>query len=338
MPANASIIPGIEKVSVPGLVNVPHMQKRMQTDIVEGSCKVIRIGLVGFDTSHVVQFTMRLNQVGIEEEQWVEGAKIVAGFPGTSKITDEDTVAEYTETVVGYGVEPVDAPEELIGQVDAVMVEFQSGSVHLEYARPFLEAGLPVFVDKPFTCSVADARELAELAAENDVPVFSSSSLRYALEIQQLKAEQAQTGEILGAMAYSPASLHPENPGLFHYGIHAVETMYALMGQGCQEVWCTYEAGAEVVVGRWEDERIGSIRGTRAGTHGYGFTVWCENEMRGCQIDASVIYRELLKQIVGMFESGNAPLNIEESIEIVAFIEAAAKSAQFDGRSTSLFE
>jgi len=281
---------------------------------------------------------MRLNHVDIEEEQWVEGAQIAAGFPGTSKITDDDTLAEYAATVAGYGVELVDAPEDLIGKIDAVMVEFQSGIVHLEYARPFLEAGLPVFVDKPFTCSVADARALAELAEANDVPLFSSSSLRYALEIQQLKAEQDQTGGVLGAMAYSPASLHPENPGLFHYGIHAVETLYALMGPGCQEVWCAYEGGAEAVVGRWEDERIGSIRGTRVGTHGYGFTAWCENEVRACSIDASYIYRELLKEVVGMFESGIAPLDIEETIEIVAFIEAAAKSAQFNGRPTPLFD
>ncbi len=298
----------------------------------------MRIGIVGLDTSHVVQFTMRLNHVDIEEEQWVEGAQIVAGFPGTSKVTDDDTRAEYTATVAGYGVELVDAPEELIGMIDAAMIEFQEGAKHLEAARPFLEAGLPVFVDKPFTCSVGDARALAELAEANDVPVFSSSSLRYVLEIQQLKTEQDKAGEVLGAMAYSPASLHPENPGLFHYGIHAVETLYALMGPGCQEVWCAYEGGAEVVVGRWQDERIGSIRGTRAGAQGYGFTAWCESEVRACSIDTSYIYRELLKKVVGMFESGIAPLDIEETIEIVAFIEAAAKSAQTRGRATLLFE
>ncbi len=298
---------------------------------------MIRIGLVGFDTSHVVQFTMRLNHVDIEEDQWVEGAQVVAGFPGTSKITDDDSLAEYTATVAGYGVEVVDAPEELIGKVDAVMVEFQSGIVHLEYARPFLGAGVPTFVDKPFTCSVADAQELADLAKANDIPLFSSSSLRYALEIQQLEAERDQTGEILGAMAYSPASLHPQNPGLFHYGIHAVETLYALMGPGCEDVWCAYEDDAEVVVGRWQDGRLGSIRGTRAGTHGYGFTVWCENEVRACSIDASYIYRELLKKVVGMFESGIAPLDIEETVEIMAFVEAAAKSAQLNGRPTPLF-
>jgi len=298
----------------------------------------MRIGIVGFDTSHVVQFTMRLNHIDIEQEQWVDGAQIVAGFPGTSQITDDDTLAQYTQTLAGYGVEVVSAPEELIGKVDAVMVEFQSGAVHLEYARPFIEAGLPVFVDKPFTCSVAEARQLADLAEANDVPLFSSSSLRYALEIQQLQAEKEQTGRVIGAMAYSPASLHPENPGLFHYGIHAVETLYALMGPGCLEVGCVYEDDGEVVVGRWKDGRLGSVRGTRAGVHAYGFTVWCEKEVRAHSINASYIYRELLKKVVGMFESGIAPLDIAETIEIVAFIEAAAKSAQNSGQVTPLFD
>jgi len=294
---------------------------------------MIHVGIVGFDTSHVVEFTKRINHINIEQEQWVEGARIVAGFPGTSKITDDETLAKYTETLAGYGVEVVDTPEDLLGKIDAVMVEFQSGIVHLEYARPFLEAGVPTFVDKPFTCSVAEARQLAELAEANNVPLFSSSSLRYALEIQQLQAEKEQTGRVIGAMAYSPAKLHSQNPGLFHYGIHAVETLYALMGPGCERVWCVYEDDAEVVVGRWADERIGSIRGTR-----YGFTAWCEKEVRAHSINASYIYRELLKKVVGMFESGVAPLDIEETVEIVAFIEAAAKSAQNSGQVTPLFD
>ena len=299
---------------------------------------MISVGIIGFDCSHVVQFTRRLNHVDIEEEQWVDGAQIAAGFPGESKVTDAEQVAEYTQQLVDYGVELVDAPEDLLGSIDAVMIEFQSGREHLEAARPFIEAGLPTYVDKPFTCSVADARALVDLGAEHNVPLFSSSSLRYGLEVQQLKADAGEVGRIVGAMTYSPAALHPENSGLFHYGIHGVEVLYTLMGSGCEEVWCVYEAGAEVIVGRWNDERIGSFRGTREGAHAYGFTAWCEKEVRNSSIDASFIYRELLKKIVSMFESGQAPLDSEETVEIVAFIEAAAKSAQCQGRRTPLFE
>ena len=125
---------------------------------------MVRIGFVGLDTSHVVEFARRFDHVGIEEAQWVEGAEVVAGFPGISNIVEPEAIAEYTQQVADCGVEVVNAPEDLIGSIDAVMIEYQAGNVHLPAAQPFLEAGLPTFVDKPFTCSIADAQKLAELA------------------------------------------------------------------------------------------------------------------------------------------------------------------------------
>ena len=123
----------------------------------------MRLGIADFDTSHVVQFTMRLNHVEIDEEQWVESdCEIVAGYPGQSKITEPERVQEYTDKLAGWGVELVDEPEDLIGKVDGVLVESQGGKEHLAKARPFLEAGMPVYIDKPFTCSVADAQEMID--------------------------------------------------------------------------------------------------------------------------------------------------------------------------------
>jgi predicted dehydrogenase len=195
---------------------------------------------------------------------------------------------------------------------------------------------MPTFIDKPFTCSLAKAKVLSRLAIKKKAPLFSSSSLRYAIEIQRLKSSIAEVGSIVGADAYSPASLHPANPGLFHYGIHAVETLYALMGPGCKSVWCVYDESCEVVTGLWLDGRIGVVRGTRRGPHGYGFTAFCEKQVVSAQINTTFIYRELLNQMVKMFQTGRAPLNIAETIEIVAFIEAALDSAKNYGRKTAL--
>jgi hypothetical protein len=228
----------------------------------------------------------------------------------------------------------VDRPEEMIGKVDGVLIESQAGSVHLERARPFLEAGVPCYIDKPFTTSVADAKAIAALAAKKGLPVFSSSSLRYALEVQEI--QRAGLGRIIGADAYSPAALHEKQPGLFHYGIHGVETLYALMGRGCKSVWTVFAEGAEVTTGLWEDGRIGTMRGTRAGSHSYGFVVWAEKGVRQAAINAAYIYRELLKRIVEMFQTGKAPLDINETIEIVAFQEAALKSAHSGGQRVDL--
>src|SRR6188508_30295 len=109
---------------------------------------MIRLGILDFDTSHCVEFTKRLNQIGDDKEQFVEGAKIV------------------------------DKPGDMIDRVDGMLIEAVDGTVHLERAKPFLEAGIPCFVDKPYACSVDDAKKMAELAAKKKLPIFSSSSLR----------------------------------------------------------------------------------------------------------------------------------------------------------------
>lgn len=296
---------------------------------------MIRVGLVDFDTSHVVAFTQRLNHVDVPEDQWVDGAKVVMGCPGTSDISPE-RIPGYVEQLKKYGVEMVDKPEDMIGKIDAVCIESQGGTPHPQRAKPFIEAGLPVFVDKPFTCSVADAKALFALAARHNVPLFSSSSLRYALEVQEVKAQEAELGKVVGVDAYSPASLHPLNPGLFHYGIHGVETLFALMGKGCQAVHCVDTEGTTVVTGVWKDGRLGTVRGTRRGAHCYGFTAFCEKRVVAKPINATYIYRELLKVIVKMFENKQAPLDPEETIEIVAFIEAAMESANNHGGRMTL--
>jgi len=292
---------------------------------------MVRLGIVDFDSSHSVEFTKRLNHVDVAEEQWVEGAKVVMGWPGTSAITEARVIAERAEVLRKYGVEIVEEPSAMIGKVDGVLIESVDGSVHWERARPFLEAGVPLFVDKPFTCSLPEARAFAQLALQKNVPVFSSSSLRYALEVQQVQQEREQLGRVLGAEAFSPASLHPRNPGLFHYGVHAVETLYALMGPGCEAVRCLSLPAVDVVMGRWRDGRIGTLRGTRRGPHLYGFTVFCEKAVRSSLIDARFIYRELLKRIVEMFQTGRPPLALAEMVEIVGFIEACLRSAELGG-------
>jgi virulence factor len=296
---------------------------------------LVKVGLVDCDTSHVVQFSMRMNHVDIAEDQWVEGAQVVAAYRGTSEITPEETIDDYVAKLKGFGIGIVGAPEDMIGKVDAVCVESQSGYAHRARVTPFLKAGLPCFVDKPFACTVEDARAMADLAKANGAALFSSSSLRYALEIVDVLQDEA-IGPVVGAMAYSPASIHDKNPGLFHYGIHALEPLYALMGRGCASVTCTFTDGGEVVTGLWKDGRVGSLRGTRAGAHAYGFTVWGEKGVKSSLINASYIYRELLKQIVRMFEMNEAPLDIEETVEIVSFIVAALKSAQNAGAPVPL--
>src|SRR5262249_30425194 len=230
---------------------------------------MIKLGILDFDTSHAVEFTKRLNQIGDtprEKEQFVEGAQVVVGCPGESKLSPE-RIEGFTAQMKKFGVPLVDKPTDMIGKVDGMLIEAVDGTVHYERARPFLEAGIPCFIDKPFTCSVEDAKKIAALAAKKKVPVFSSSSLRYAPEVVEYVAD-AKRGRLFGCVVYAPASLSPipeRNAGLFHYGIHGVEMLYTLMGPGCKRVTCTSDKDTDVVTGHWNDGRVATFRGIRAG-------------------------------------------------------------------------
>src|SRR5262249_44267896 len=158
---------------------------------------MIRLGILDFDTSHCVEFTKRLNHVGIAQDQWVDGAQVVLGHPGTSKIA-ADVLPKYQKEMDKLGVKLVGTPQEMIGRVDGMLIESQDGSVHWERARPFLEARIPCFIDKPFTCSVEDALRLVDLASKKKTPIFSSSSLRYAPDLVRYLSNR-QHGKVLGA-------------------------------------------------------------------------------------------------------------------------------------------
>lgn len=291
---------------------------------------MIRIGIVDTDSSHAPEFTQRINHVAIDEEQWVDGARVVAAYPGYSEaVMDARRKNEqYTQALIDYGVEMVDSPAALLGKVDAVLIESDDGRRHYAPARMFIEHDVPTFVDKPMTCALAEAVELAELARERGVPLYSASSLRYSPEVMEVAAG-ASVGRVVGADTISPSKVAVEGvPGLMYYGIHAVEILYTLLGPGCESVQAIDSPLGILVAGRWRDGRLGSVRGFVEGVAGFGFRAVGETGTRQELVSTQYIYRELLKRVIAMFETGEPPLDIRETLEIIAFIETALKSAE----------
>src|SRR5262249_34949721 len=143
---------------------------------------MIRLGVVDFDTSHVVEFTKRFNHKDVAKDQWVEGATVVVGCPGESKIMPE-RIGGYKKKMTELGGKLVDKPADMIGEGHGMLTEAQEGGVHYDRPKPFLDKGIPCFIDKPFTCSLTDAKKIAALAKKKKVPVFSASSLRYAPDV-----------------------------------------------------------------------------------------------------------------------------------------------------------
>lgn len=287
-----------------------------------------KVGMIGLDTSHCIAFTKLLNDSNASPQ--FNGYKVVAAYPNGSKDikSSVERIAGYTQEIKQYGVEIVDSIEELLKKVDVVTLETNDGRLHLEQALPVIKAGKPMFIDKPIAASLKDAISIFEASKKYNAPVFSSSSLRFMQNVQDVVAGE-KIGKVLGADTYSPAKFEKTHPDLFWYGIHGVELLFTLMGTGCMTVVRAHSEGTDVVVGTWADGRIGTFRGTRTGENDYGGTVF--GEKGNAIVGPYDGYKDLLLQITKFFESGIPPVSSNETLEICAFMEAADDSKRKGG-------
>lgn len=289
------------------------------------SAAELRVGMIGLDTSHVVVFARALNDPTARDH--VPGARVVAAFPGGSPDlpASADRVGEYTrELREKYGVQMFDSIEEMCRHVDVVLLHSVDGRPHLAQIVPVLAARKPVFIDKPVAASLRDAIEIYERARRARVPVFSSSALRFATNT--LAARHGAIGRVWHAQTTSPCPLEPHHPDLFWYGIHGVESLFTVMGTGIETVQRGHTPDGRIeVLGRWKGGRFGIYREDKT----YGGRAWgAKGEMPVGQYDG---YGTLIAEVMKFFRSGIAPVSPAETLEIVAFMEAADESKRRSG-------
>lgn len=290
----------------------------------------LRVGIIGCDTSHATAFTETWNNP--QTKGHIAGFKVVAAFRGGS--ADIPQSVKLQEVVVPklkekYGVRFYDSIEELCANVDVVCLESLDGRPKLEQIKPVLKAGKPVFVDKPFGASFKDAKEIFRLANEARVPIFTSSSLRFAKNTQAVQG--GAIGVVTNATTFGPCETDPHHPEMYWYGIHGIEALFTVMGTGCESVRRGTNAQGKIeVVGKWSRNRIGvftedkDFRGNAAGAKG---------EMPVGKWDG---YVPLVEAISKFFQTGIAPVKPEESLEIYAFMDAAEESRRLGGATVRL--
>lgn len=297
---------------------------------------LVRVGIIGLDTSHVVAFTRAMNDPSATGE--LASVEVVVAYPGGSPdIPDSaNRVEGFTRQLRDeFKVEIVDSIDALLSRVDAVLLESVDGRPHLDQVRPVFAARKPVFIDKPVAGSLADAVEIFRLAEEAKVPCFSSSSLRFSPGILGMRKDD-RVGDVLGCEAYGPCSLEPHHPDLFWYGVHGVEILYTIMGPGCLSVTRVQTGGVEHVTGTWKDGRVGTFRGIKSGKTGYGAMVFGTKGIAPSGDYAG--YEPLVVEIARFFKTGQPPVSAEETIELFAFMEAADESKRRGGGPVELAE
>lgn len=292
----------------------------------------LRLGIIGTDTSHAIAFTELLNNPAAKNH--VPGARVVAAFKGGSpdipaSISRVETNANLLRDK--YAVKICDTIEELCSQVDGVLLESVDGRTHLSQAKVVLAAGKPLFIDKPLAGDLSAALEIIRRAKEANVPMFTSSSLRYDKTTQAVRS--GSIGKVLRAETTSPANLEPTHPDLFWYGIHGCESLFTVMGVGCESVVRRTTADGKIeVVGTWKGGRTGIFREAK----GYGGKA--QGDKAESAVGAYDGYAPLVAEIIKFFQTGQSPVPTEETIELFAFMEAADESKRRGGLAVTLAE
>ena len=294
------------------------------------AAKEIRIGLIGLDTSHVTAFTKIINDPMADGP--LAKARVTAAFRGGSADIPSSSgrIDKFTDTLTQqYGVKLYPTIVELCKNVDAIMLESVDGRPKVRQAIPVIDAGLPLYIDKPMGGSLADVLFIFDYAKKKGVPIFSSSSLRYGTATQAARA--GALGKIMHTETFSPASIEVRHPDLFWYGVHGCESLFTVMGPGCETVQRRTTADGKIeVIGTWKGGRTGIFR------EGKGYGGHAKGTKGEGEVGIYDGYAPLVVEAVRMFQTGKVPVDPQETIEIFAFMEAADESKRQEGKPVKL--
>ena len=224
----------------------------------------------------------------------------------------------------------VECPEDVIGQVDAVIVATDKGNEHVNRCRPFVEAGLPVFVDKPLADNEPDLKTFADWVA-GGAPIMSSSCMRYAKEFAPYRYSTHDLGELRLATITTPKSWE-------RYGIHALEGIFPILGPGFVSarntgssdrniVHLKHRRGVDVVVAATTDMYGGFGLLQLCGTAGHAQTALS---------DTFFAFKSQLEAFIRYLRTGARPFPFEETTELMKLVIAGIRSREQNGREILL--
>ena len=157
-----------------------------------------RIGIIGTENSHAAAFI----EIFENDAEYADMKVVCVGG------MYEDANQKLKEK---YGVEIINEPEEMLGKIDAAMITCRDGKYHAKYAKPFIEAGLPVFIDKPFTVDAEEALKVVQLAKEKKVPIVGGSAVKSCYDILMLKNKvEKDKSAVKGGSMVAPLNMKNE--------------------------------------------------------------------------------------------------------------------------------
>jgi predicted dehydrogenase len=287
---------------------------------------MIRIGLIGTDSHHSVYLPQEVN---LPYSAHYDSARF-------TKIWGEDREVTASKAQQFAIAEVVDSPQDALRDVDAVMVLNRYGDAHYKYGKLALEAGIPVFIDKPLANSLREACELVALAKAGGVPLMSCSHFKFDPAFVDLPIQRSLRAGFVGGPRTGPfPEAGSSNP--FYYAIHPVEIFHALMGPGIAELETLRTDELDNVTVRLLDGRRGMIALLNDKQYQWraqvvGERVWASLEFRVQPAN----YRGLMHHFLRMVRSRSEVIPTAWILETIATVEAIELSAKRGGQAVTL--
>ena len=286
---------------------------------------MIRIGMVGSDNSHALAFS-RLANV----DQTLGDRCRVVGLWGSDP---ERTGQVARDAEIGL-IAP--RPEDLVGQIDLAMVVDRHGTLHAGHALPFLDAGIPVFVDKPFAIDPVDCWRMLNASHRSGAALTSFSALRYAPATDALVEDLEEVGEIRAAHFAGPCDFGSEYGGPYFYATHIIEIALRLIGEDV-EALSARRSGATVAVRViWASGALATFSYLGDAAYRFHAAIFGTGGMAASEIPGGDgAYAEALRRVVDMALTGQRPLTDDQLLRPIAIVHAIEESLRRESAEVS---
>ncbi len=285
--------------------------------------KEIKVGIVGLDTSHSVEFTRRMQATDCPEMQKVSGLRTTACLRFETPFQNKAGLDDRQKLMESWGVKVTERFEEAVADCDAIMVAINDPAYHLEYFRKCIDLGKPIFLDKPLADTISHGREIAALIASKGLSVMSCSSLRYVAALVEACNAVPTPAQM---NSFGPLGKAPSGSSIVWYGVHAFEMLERAMGRGAASMTVVNDRTGVVCVVEYADGRRGVVE-LSEGNYSYGGTIRGGGKAVAFIADMNMAYTLQLREIEAFFRTGQATLTFDDTLEVMAMLDAAQQAA-----------
>jgi hypothetical protein len=287
-------------------------------DFINKDKKLIRIGIIGAENSHTATLGKLFN--------------VQKAFPDVELQYVWGETDEFAKKAAADGKIPniVKNPNDMLGKIDALIVDHRHAKFHLEPAIPYIKAGIPTFIDKPFCYRVEEGKKFLKMARDLGTPVSSFSTAALSAGTFDIKKQVEEAGQINHMVCFGPVDIYSQWGGVFFYGVHLVDTLSAIFGDfNIEKVRVTRNGKNAVADLAFKSGMLATLIFM---VPAYEFRYLSETKKNILEIK-SKIEREPKPELpyvkmVEMFRTGVEPRSHESILYSMAVLEALEKSVE----------